>query len=223
MGYYYGVDAEHFRPADDEVRGRLRRRVGLPADAFLVVLASRVSHEKDPETVLRAVALARARGLDAVLLNLGGGYQDFLALARSIGIPEHADWVLGRPAAHPMRELADYFRCADLLIQGSLAEGLGLSPLEALACDTPVVATAVGGMAAHLGPYARLTPRRDAQAMAQAILDVAADPASAREQARKGREYVRANWSRERAFLELHRSLALAAGFELVAPAVEAA
>ena len=223
MGYYYGVDTEHFRPADDEVRARLRRRVGLPADAFLIVLASRISHEKDPETVLGAVALARARGLNAVLLNLGGGYEDFLALAESVGIPKHAGWVLGRPAAHPMRELADYFRCADLLVQGSLAEGLGLSPLEALACDTPVVATDVGGMAAHLAPYARLTPRCDVPAMAQAILEVAADPVASREQARKGREYVRANWSRERAFGELYRSLALAAGFEMVAPVVEAA
>ncbi len=223
MGYYYGVDIDHFRPADDEVRARLRRRVDLPADAFLIVLASRVSHEKDPETVLRAVATARSRGLNAVLLNLGGGYEDFLALAHSLGIRDRAGWVLGRPAAHPMRELADYFRCADLLVQGSLAEGFGLSPLEAPACDTPVVATDVGGMAAHLGPYALLTPRGDAHAMAQAIIEVAADPAAARVQARRGREYVRANWSRDRAFSELHRSLALAAGFELVAPVVEAA
>ena len=223
MGYYYGVDTDHFRPADEDVRARLRRRVNLPADAFLIVLASRVSHEKDPETVLRAVAMVRASGLNAVLLNLGGGYEDFLALARSLGISERPEWVLGRPAAHPMRELADYFRCADLLVQGSLAEGFGLSPLEALACDTPVVATDVGGMAAHLGPFARLTPRGNAPAMARAILEVAADPSAAREQARRGRDYVRANWSREIAFREVHRSLALAAGFELAAPVVEAA
>lgn len=223
MGYYYGVDTDHFRPANDEVRALLRRRVNLPADAFVIVLASRISHEKDPETVLRAVAMARARGLNPLLLNLGGGYEDFLTLAQSLGIPDRADWVLGRPAAHPMRELADYFRCADLLVQGSLEEGFGLSPLEALACDTPVVATDVGGMAAHLGPFALLTPRGDAHAMAQAILDVAADPAAARIQARRGRGYVRAHWSRERAFAELHRSLALAAGFELAAPVVEAA
>jgi glycosyltransferase involved in cell wall biosynthesis len=206
MGYYYGVDLALFRPASEDERRRLRARLNLPAQ-FLIVLASRISHEKDPETVLHAVALARTRGLDAVLLNLGGGYQEFLTLAGSLGIADAQSWVLGRPAVHPMQGLADYFRAADVLVQGSLEEGLGLSPLEALACETPVVATAVGGMAAHLGPYAALTPRRDAEAMARAILEIAADPCLARIKARHGREYVRWFWSRERAFRELRRSL----------------
>jgi glycosyltransferase involved in cell wall biosynthesis len=215
MGYYYGVDTELYRPADDNARARLRRRLGLPASRFLVVLASRISHEKDPETVLHAVARARDRGLDAVLLNLGGGYEQFLALADSLGIPDHESWVMGRPAAHPMADLPDYFRSADLVVQGSLAEGFGLSPLEALACETPVVATNVDGMAAHLRPYARLTPRRDVEAMAEAILDIASNPSAARVDARRGREYVRQYWNRSRAFAELHRSLTAAAGYEL--------
>jgi glycosyltransferase involved in cell wall biosynthesis len=206
-GYYYGVDVDLFRPASDEERRRLRARLRLPEHKFLIVLASRISHEKDPETVLHAVGRARARGLDAVLLNLGGGYQEFLTLAGSLGIADADLWVLGRPAAHPMLELADYFRAADVLVQGSLEEGLGLSPLEALACETPVVATAVGGMAAHLGPYAALTPRRDAEAMARAILEIEANPGLARSRARHGREYVSCYWSRERAFRELRRTL----------------
>ena len=119
-----------------------------------------------PKPCFEAVAAARARGLNAVLLNLGGGYEQFLALARSIGHRRFSEWVLARPAVHPMTELADYMRAADALVQGSLEEGLGLSPLEALACEVPVVATRVGGMAAHLGEYATLTPRRDAGAMA---------------------------------------------------------
>ena len=223
MGYYYGVDIDLFRPADEETRARIRRRLNLPRDRFLVILASRVSHEKDPETVLRAVAMARTQGLDAVLLNLGGGYQDFIALARAIGITDYQDWVHGRPAAHPMFDLADYFRAADVLVQGSLAEGFGLSPLEALACETPVVATNIDGMAAHLGPYARLTPRRDAHAMAQAILEAAVNPSAARACARRGRDYVRTHWNRTRAFSELQRSLASAAGIDLPAPVEEAA
>jgi glycosyltransferase involved in cell wall biosynthesis len=215
-GYYYGVDTTRFRPADPSERAALRRTLNLPAGKFLVVLASRISHEKDPETVLEAVSLARARGLDAVILNLGGGYRQFIGLASAMGIRDASTWVLGRPAAHPMHELADYFRAADVLVQGSLEEGLGLSPLEALACETPVVATDVGGMAAHLRNYAALTPRRDAEAMARALLVIAAVPHAARRQSRRGRAYVCREWNRDLAFDALRRSLTTA-----VAPAAD--
>jgi glycosyltransferase involved in cell wall biosynthesis len=218
-GYYYGVDLATFHPADTQERTAIRRRLNLPVNAFLIILASRISHEKDPETVLQAVAAARARGLNAILLNLSGGYEEFLALARSLGLADSADWVLARPAVHPMTELADYMRAADALVQGSLEEGLGLSPLEALACEVPVVATNVGGMAAHLGEYATLTPRRDHVAMAAALVNIAARADDARAQAQRGREYVSREWSRARAFSELHRSLVNASiGIEADAP-----
>ena len=186
QGRYYGVDTALFRPASAVERLELRRRLDLPRDRFLVLLSSRISHEKDPETVLRAAAMVRARGVDAVVMNLGGGHREFLALAHALGLESPAEWVLARPAVHPMEELADYYRAADVLAQGSLAEGLGLSPLEALACETPVVATAIGGMAAHLGPYAALTPRRDAAAMADAMLSVAFDPGARPRRSRAG-------------------------------------
>jgi glycosyltransferase involved in cell wall biosynthesis len=210
-GYYYGVDVTTFQPPRTDERAAIRRRLELPLNAFVIILASRISHEKDPETVLRAVAAARARGLEAVLLNLSGGYEEFLALARSLNLADSSKWVLARPAVHPMTELADYMRAADALVQGSLEEGLGLSPLEALACGVPVVATNVGGMAAHLGDYATLTARRDSRAMTNALLKIAGNPEAARVQARRGREYVCREWSRDKAFRELERSLADAA------------
>ena len=142
-----------------------------------------------------------------MLLNLSGGYEEFLALSSSLGLSDSSGWVMARPAAHPISEFPDYLRAADVLVQGSLEEGLGLSPLEALACEVPVVATNVGGMAAHLGAYATLTPRRDVNAMAHALLSVAVNPHAARAQARRGREYVCRDWSRGKAFSELHQSL----------------
>jgi D-inositol-3-phosphate glycosyltransferase len=145
--------------------------------------------------------------LNAVLLNLGGGYKDFVALAASLGLPDASQWVLGRPAAHPMTEVADYFRAADVVAQASLAEGLGLSTLEALACGTPVVATEVGGMAIALRGVARLTPRRDATAMALEFVWIARHREEARAQALQGREMVRREWSREKAFGDLARIL----------------
>jgi glycosyltransferase involved in cell wall biosynthesis len=210
IGRYYGVDVDLYRPASAGERAALRARLNLPADAFLIVLSSRISHEKDPETLLQAVAFARARGLNAAVLNLSGGYQEFLALAERSGVPEPREWVLGRPAAHPMKELADYYRAADMLVQSSLEEGLGFSPLEALACEVPTVATAVGGLK-HLGDVALLTPRQDAVAMAAAILQVASNPEASSERARRGREYVVRRWNRARAFEELRQVLSEAA------------
>jgi glycosyltransferase involved in cell wall biosynthesis len=140
-------------------------------------------------------------------LNLGGGFQKFLKLAGAMGINDAKDWVIGRPAVHPMHDLCEYFQAADLVIQSSLAEGCGFSPLEALACGTPVVATDVGGMAAQLKGYAQLTPRRDADAMARAIAWVEGHPAEARDQAMKGQRYVEVHWRREKAFSDLKNVL----------------
>ena len=133
------------------------------ARAFLIVLSSRVSHEKDPETVLQAVAFARARGLNAVLFNLGGGYREFQALAAGMGVPDAAEWVLGRPAAHPMKELADYYRAANVLVQGSLEEGLGSRRSKRWRARCPRWrAPSVACRAPR--SVATLTPRRDAVA-----------------------------------------------------------
>jgi D-inositol-3-phosphate glycosyltransferase len=211
VGFCYGVDTGLYCPVEDGQGAQLRAKLQLPENKFLIFLPARISHEKDPETVLRATSLARARGLDAVLINLGGGFKDFLALARGLALPEADQWVLGRPAAHPMAELADYYRAADCMALASLSEGLGMSPLEALACGTPAVCTAVGGMARVLPGYARLVPRRDAELMAREFLWVAEHRELARAQALRGREYVVREWNRTRAFAELERVLSEAA------------
>jgi glycosyltransferase involved in cell wall biosynthesis len=203
VGLYYGIDTNVFRPVTPAERAQLRARLDLPLDKFIVFLSSRISHEKDPETVLRAVSIARRNGLDAILLNLGGGFRDFLKLARELELPEVERWIIGRPAVSPITEVNGFFQAADVTALASLAEGLGISPLESLGCGTPVAATAVGGMAAELDGYARLVPRRDAEAMAREFLWIAANRDEAGAQALKGRDYVLREWRREKAFADL--------------------
>ena len=67
------------------------------------------------------------------------GHREFLALPARLGIEDASSWLFARPAVHPMKDLADYFRAADALAMASLAEGAAYSTLEALACGTPVV------------------------------------------------------------------------------------
>ena len=203
VGLYYGIDTNIFRPVTISERARLRERLDLPSDKFIVFLSSRISHEKDPETVLRAVSIARSKGLDAILINLGGGFREFLKLARELGLAQVERWVIGRPAVNPITEVNGFFQAADVLALASLAEGAAYSTLEALACGTPVVATAVGGMAVQLEGYARLVPRRDADAMARELLWIGGNRDAAVAQAMKGREYILREWRREKAFADL--------------------
>jgi len=206
-GYYCGIDTGLFTPVSPEQRERLRQRLQFPPGKFVILFPSRISHEKDPETVLKATARARERGLDAVVMNLGGGYADFLACAQRLGLEGCEEWVIGRPAVHPMKDLCDYMQAADVVVQASLAEGGGMSPLEALACGTPVVATKVGGMALTLPGIAQLTSPGDAAAMARAFSWISGNTAAARQQALRGRDYVDATWSRRRAFAALASAL----------------
>ena len=207
QGFYCGVDTTLFTPVSPEQRARLRERLQFPEQKFVILFPSRISHEKDPETVLRATAAARAGGLDAVVMNLGGGFQDFVACARQMGLDRCEEWVIGRPAAHPMKDLCEYMQAADVVVQASLAEGGGMSPLEALACGTPVVATRVGGMALTLPDIAQLVPLGDAGAMADAFRSVQRNADGARQQAMRGRHYVETTWSRAKAFAAVAHAL----------------
>src|SRR5262249_2190767 len=126
----YGVDSSVFAPSDED-RAAIRARRGLPREPALVFFSSRVAPEKDAETALLAVGGLRRGGRGVVLLNRSGGWRELLAAAQRLDV---ADGVIATDAVHPYRELPDDYRACDLCVQASREEGLGFSPLEALAC-----------------------------------------------------------------------------------------
>lgn len=191
----YGVDVEAFAPRPS--RREARRTLGLPEDATLVLWRSRLAPEKDPQTFLRSLALLREGGRPVQGLYVGAEFRDVAALAEAHGVP-----LIGRDAVHPLRELPLYYRSADVVVQTSRAEGLGLSPVEALACETPVVASAVGGLRETVRDRQTglLVPRGDARATADAIAWMLDNPEEARAMARRGRALVIERYTAERAF-----------------------
>jgi glycosyltransferase involved in cell wall biosynthesis len=88
---------------------------------------------------------------------------------------------------------------ADLFVLPSLWEGLPLAMLEAMAAGTPVVASAVGGVAGVLEDRVsgRLVPAADARALALAMIEMLSLPESAQQMARRAREHVQATYGAE--------------------------
>jgi glycosyltransferase involved in cell wall biosynthesis len=194
----YGVDLRVFAPAS-EPRAVVRRRLGLPVDPALVFFSSRVAPEKDPDALLAAVAILRRDGRDVRIVHRSGGHLEFSRRASEHGL---LDAVIDGPALRPGAELAAYYQASDVCVQASREEGLGFSPLEALACGVPVVAAAVGGLRDTIveGHTGWTYPPGDAPALARAIAQALDDPAEARRRTERGRALVASEYDQHVVF-----------------------
>lgn len=194
----YGVNTAIFSPAGEPKR-TTRQRLGLPVDRKLVFFSSRVAPEKDAETLLTAFRMLLDDGYDLHLLHRSGGHRAFLEDARRFGV---ASRVTSTDAVHPHQGLADDYRAADLCVQASREEGLGFSPLEALACGVPVVATAVGGLRETIihGETGWSYSVGDAAGLASCIRDVLSNPTEAARRAALGRDLVQVRYNRSAVF-----------------------
>jgi glycosyltransferase involved in cell wall biosynthesis len=193
----YGVDLRLFRERPDRLA--VRRQRGVPLRGRVVFSSSRVAPEKDTATLIEAFALLVAEGRDVYLLNRSGGFRQLLALADRADVQER---VIATDAVDPRTELPlDYVAC-DVCVQASRAEGLGFSVLEALACHTPVVVSAVGGLVETVrdGVTGWTVPPGDAAALAAALREVLDHPDEGRRRAVAGAALVRRRHEANAAF-----------------------
>lgn len=203
----YGVDTTVFRPAT-EPKPILRQRFGLPENGEIIFFSSRVAPEKDAVTLLEAFRRLLSEGRNLWLLHRSGGYLSLADLAKRYGV---IDRVIATDAVHPQKHLAPDYQASDLLVQSSLEEGLGFSPLEALACELPVVATAVGGLKETIrdGETGWNYPAGDAAALSRAIAGALDDPGEAARRAALGRRMVETQFERRMVFDRLETLLTL--------------
>lgn len=153
-------------------RAALRRELGLPVDAPLLVTISRLAPVKRIDVALEAMRLL-PDDVHFAIVGEGNDRDSLEAMAESI-MPGRAHFV-GRQE-HNMT--LKYLRAADLFVLSSATEGLAHVLLEALIVGTPSVATAVGGNPEVVldGENGRLVPTENPQALADAIRDLLGQP-----------------------------------------------
>jgi len=141
-----------------------------------LIYAGRLSALKGVDVALRA--LARLPGMRLTICGHGSprAEADLRGLAADLGIAGRVDL---RPPV-PFREMAGLYAHHDAVLFPSVwPEPWGLVPLEAMAVGTPVVATGTGGSAEYLraGANALLAAPGDAEALARAVEELAANGA----------------------------------------------
>ncbi len=196
----YGLDLEpidSLRSGFD--RDAARRQRQLPVDAEVVLCVGSIEPRKAQIPLAQAFDLIAARHPRARLVFVGGhndAYTGFLAdYAATSAAAERISIVPMTPAVHPWFGLADIVACP------SDIESLPRTVLEAMAWETPVLATRVFGLPELIedGVSGWLCEPRDLQALAAALDRALASSAEERQRlGRAGRELVEGRHSLER-------------------------
>ena len=173
-----------------------RQRLRLPIGKFVVLQLGRMVPRKGVDTVIRGLALLRRQHhVDAMLLVVGGESEPsgpcgtpelsrLRALARELGVSEHVQFT-GRKARS---ELRYYYSAADAFVTTPWYEPFGITPVEAMACATPVVGAEVGGIKSTVvdGQTGFLIPSRDPHALADRLAVLHANPELAQHMGEEG-------------------------------------
>jgi D-inositol-3-phosphate glycosyltransferase len=146
-----GVDLYTFTPGVS--RSSAREFVGLPQEALVVSFVGRIQPHKGPEVLIRATSelvkhspLLRHKLIVNIIGGASGANTEEVDRLKELATWLAIDDVVRFSPPVPRADLAQWYRAADLVVVPSYSESFGLVALEAQACGTPVVATAVGGL-----------------------------------------------------------------------------
>jgi D-inositol-3-phosphate glycosyltransferase len=178
-----GVDLYTFTPGQG--RNASRTAVDLPQEALVVSFVGRIQPHKGPEVLIRATSelLKHSPALrHKLIVNIIGGASGanteevdrLRELSSWLGIQDVVRF--SPPVARA--DLAKWYRAADLVVVPSYSESFGLVALEAQACGTPVVATAIGGLRTAVadGISGVLVDGHDPKAWSSVILRLLQEP-----------------------------------------------
>ncbi|HQK89268.1 MAG TPA: glycosyltransferase, partial [Acidobacteriota bacterium] len=178
------VDLDRFRP-DPDGRRRMRAALAIGADDPVLLFSGRLVERKNLGFLLRVARRLADRRPNLHLLLCGDGEcrPALQAQAREAGL-ETVVRFMGRL---PNERLPEVLAAADVFVLPSLAEGLSIALLEALACGVPAVCSNVGDLAQAVasGENGYVVGNYDVDAYADRIEDVLRDHARFSRQARE--------------------------------------
>lgn len=164
-----GIDFDLFSPGE---QSSARAACGLAAGDRILLYVGRLSAEKGLTYLLDAMPSAvKAFGAGIRLIIIGSGplRDALIAQAQHLKITQSVQFL----GSVSNEELPQWYRAADVTVMPSLLEWFGAVAVESMACGTPIIGTAAGGLVDIVSEFQSgvLVPPRSTQALAEALLE----------------------------------------------------
>jgi glycosyltransferase involved in cell wall biosynthesis len=160
-------------------RSEARRYLGLDEGTPTLGWVGRMSPEKGPDVMIRALAAMASPETHLSMMGSGTMEEECRRLADRLGISSRCRWHGVVP------EAASLLRAFDAIVLTSWTEGTPMILLEAMAAGVPIVSTSVGGVPDVVSAEeAVLVSSGDVPALARAVEEVLADPQASTDRAR---------------------------------------
>ena len=199
-----GVDIRRFHPV---APARARGKLGLPIEGPVLLQLGRLVPRKGIDDVIRSLPiLRRAYDIDAQLVIVGGDTDEpdeaatpylrtLRAVADGSGVADRVIFTGGKSPS----VLRYYYSAADVFVTTPWYEPFGITPLEAMACGTPVIGSAVGGIKHTVvhGETGLLVPPHNPRVIAASAAALLTDSALRARMSRRAMARVR-SWFRWR-------------------------
>ena len=170
---------------------QVMKDLGIDTGAKIVAVVGGLHERKDHLTFLAAAAKVAQTVENVVFLIVGSGRESYTNLLRQRIQDLQLDSKV-RLLGWWQGDIHDLLAAIDVLVISSEQESFGLTAIEALAMETPVVATRCGGPEEILvdGETGLLVPVKDPCALADAIVRLLMGPELARRMGKKGRIHI---------------------------------
>jgi len=200
-----GFDPQELQPID---KLAARKQLGLSAKDHIILQLGRVVPRKGIDTVIHGLArLVRDYSIEACLLVVGGESEDpdpittpelsrLMQIARKEKVASRVAFI-GRRQRDVLKY---YYSAADVFVSTPWYEPFGITPLEAMACGTPVVGSNVGGIKYTVtdGKTGFLVPPKDPNALAARLAEMFQNPVMLKRFSRQAIQRVQKYFSWER-------------------------
>lgn len=180
-----GVDFSRFDRVLPDSRGALRKKWGIPEDAFVLIYAAEFSERKSQSTVIQAMKYLPEQ-VRLILAGEGALLEECQELARKLGLEERVLF------PGQVRDIPAWYAMADAAVSASRSEGLPFNIMEAMYAELPVAASGVKGHTDLIedGATGLLYPYGDEKACAEQILRLTASERLRRTLARNAKEII---------------------------------